>query len=119
MRFGQPPLPTARANPHPSPGLMNSEALAAYFGLNGLPSNQGGSNYATSGAKNVTVNTAATGGFQAAIPTVTQIANYLAGNGGRANSSALYLINSGANDVSFALGDQRRRSFSGRTRPPI
>ncbi len=44
--------------PTTSPGLMNSEALAAYFGLNALPSNQGGSNYSTSGAKNVTVNTA-------------------------------------------------------------
>ena len=54
--------PSAVANgagkPTSSPGLMNSEALAAYFGLNGLPSNQGGSNYSTSGAKNVTVNTA-------------------------------------------------------------
>jgi outer membrane lipase/esterase len=97
--------------PTSSPGLMNSEALAAYFGLNGLPSNQGGSNYSTSGAKNVTVNTAATGGFQSAIPTVTQISNYLAANGGTANSNALYLINSGANDVSFALGDSGTGPF--------
>jgi outer membrane lipase/esterase len=37
--------------PTTSPGLMNSEALAAYFGLTALPANQGGSNYATSGAK--------------------------------------------------------------------
>ncbi len=107
--------PAAVANgagkPTSSPGLMNSEALAAYFGLNGLPSNQGGSNYATSGAKNVTVNTAATGGFQSAIPTVTQISTYLASNGGAANPNALYLINSGANDVSFALGDSGTGPF--------
>jgi outer membrane lipase/esterase len=107
--------PAAVANgagkPTTSPGLMNSEALAAYFGLTALPANQGGSNYATSGAKNVTVNTPMTGGFQAAIPTVTQIANYLAASGGRANSNALYLINSGANDVSFALGDSGSGPF--------
>jgi outer membrane lipase/esterase len=101
--------PSAVANgagkPTTSPGLMNSEALAAYFGLSAIPADQGGTNYATSGAKDVTVNTAATGGFLAAIPTVTQIANYLAANGGRANSNSLYLISSGANDVSFALGN--------------
>lgn len=92
--------------PTSRPGLMNSEALAALFGLTAIPSNQpGGTNYATSGAKNVDVNTAANGGFQQAIPTVTQIANYLASNGGRANGNALYLISSGANDVSFATGD--------------
>src|ERR1700750_2762731 len=57
--------------PTSSPGLMSSEALAAQFGLSAAPSNQGGSNYATSGAKNVDVNTAVNGGFQQAIPTVT------------------------------------------------
>lgn len=98
--------------PTSSPGLMNSEALAASFGLTAIPSNQGGTNYATSGAKNVTVNTAATGGFQAAIPTTVQISTYLAANGGRANSNALYLISSGGNDVAFAVGDQ------GTTPPP-
>jgi outer membrane lipase/esterase len=97
--------------PTTSPGLMSSEALAALFGLTGLPSNQGGSNYATSGAKDVTTNTAATGGFQAAIPTVTQIANYLAAVGGRANASALYLISSGGNDISYALGQTGTAPF--------
>ena len=90
--------------PTTSPGLMSSEALAELFGLNGSPSDQGGRNYATSGAKNVTVNTLATGGFMAAVPTVTQINNYLAANNGRANGNALYVISSGGNDVSFALG---------------
>ena len=91
--------------PTTSPGLMNSEALAAYFGLTAIPSNQpGGTNYATSGAKNVTVNNSTTGGFGQAIPTVTQISNYLAANGGAANSQALYLIYSGDNDISYALG---------------
>jgi len=102
--------PSAVANgagkPTSSPGLMNSEALAAAaFGLSALPYNQGGTNYATSGAKNVTINDAATGGFRAAVPTVTQIGNYLAANGGRANANALYLISSGGNDIAFATGN--------------
>jgi outer membrane lipase/esterase len=91
--------------PTTNPGLVNSQFLASYFGLSANPANQpGGTNYATSGAKDVTVNTAATGGFQAAIPTVTQISNYLSANGGVANPNALYLISSGGNDVSYALG---------------
>ena len=90
--------------PTNSPGPMNSQVLAAYFGLTANPANQGGTNFATSGAKDVTVNTLQTDGFGAAIPTVRQIANYLAANNGRANGNALYLISSGGNDVSFALG---------------
>ncbi len=90
--------------PTTSPGLMNSQVLANDFGLTANPSNQpGGTNFATSGAKNVATNDATNGGFTQAIPTVTQIGNYLAANGGRANSSGLYLISSGANDVSFAF----------------
>lgn len=90
--------------PTSSPGLMNSQVLAAYFGLTANPANQpGGTNFATSGAKNVLVNNNVTGGFQQAIPTTVQIANYLAGNGGRANASGLYLIHSGGNDVDFAV----------------
>ena len=91
--------------PTSSPGLMSSEALAASFGLSAVPSDQGGSNFATSGAKNVTINDAVTGGFTAAVPTVTQIANYLAATGGHANPNALYLISSGGNDVGFATGN--------------
>jgi phospholipase/lecithinase/hemolysin len=93
-------VPTTR------PGLMNSEHLAAYFGHTLLPANvSGGTNYATSGAKNVDVNTATNGGFREAIPTATQIANFLASRGGVANATALYGISSGANDISFAVGD--------------
>ena len=97
--------------PTSSPGLMSSEALASDFGLNGAPSNQGGSNFATSGAKNVTVNNALTGDFRAAIPTTVQISNYLASNGGRANPNGLYLISSGGNDVAYALGNTGMAPF--------
>lgn len=94
------------------PGLMVSEVLASYFGLTAIPANQpGGTNYATSGAKNADVNTSANGGFQAAIPTVTQIANYLSANGNVANPNAVYLIASGDNDVSFARGDSGTGPF--------
>jgi outer membrane lipase/esterase len=90
--------------PTTNPGPVNPQILASYFGLSALPSNQGGSDYATSGAKNVTVNDAQTGGFTEAIPTTVQIANYLAANGGVANPNALYLISSGGNDVTYAIG---------------
>jgi outer membrane lipase/esterase len=88
-----------------SPGaLMNSQVLAARFGLTADPANQpGGTNFATSGAKNTIVNAPANGGFLAAIPTATQMSNYLAANGGHANSNGLYLISSGGNDMSFAF----------------
>jgi outer membrane lipase/esterase len=97
--------------PTSSPGLMSSEALAALFGLTAVPADQGGANYATSGSKNVTINTTATGGFTAAVPTVTQISNYLAATGGHANSDAIYLISSGGNDVSYALGNTGTAPF--------
>lgn len=102
---------TGGGKPTTSPGAMSSEALAAFFGLSALPANQGGTNYATSGAKNVTFNNAQTGGFGAAIPTVTQIENYLGANGGRANANGLYLISSGGNDISFATGNSGAGPF--------
>ena len=91
--------------PTTNPGPMSPQVLAAYFGLSAFPANQpGGTDYATSGAKNVTINDAQTGGFRSAIPTVTQIANYLAANGGTAGHNSLFLIGSGGNDVAYALG---------------
>ena len=99
--------------PTSSPGLMNSEALAAFFGLTANPATQpgipgaGGTNYATSGARSDLVNGPGSGLFNAAVPMTTQIDNYLASVSGRANSSALYLISGGGNDVAFAL-DQTR-----------
>jgi outer membrane lipase/esterase len=103
--------PTAVARgagaPTTSPGLVYPGYLAAYFGLTANPSNAtgGGTNYATSGAKNVMPNTAANGGFTAAIPTHNQMSNYLSANGGVADSQALYVIHSGDNDVTYAAGD--------------
>jgi phospholipase/lecithinase/hemolysin len=92
--------------PTTSPGLVNSQILAGFFGLSANPANTtGGTNYATSGAKNTTINNSQTGGFTAAIPTVTQIANYLTARGGKANDRALYFIHSGDNDATYAAGE--------------
>lgn len=92
--------------PTTNPGLMNSQVLAAYFGLTANPFNGpgGGTNYATSGAKDITVNSSQTGGFTAATPTVTQISKFIAYSGGAVNPNALYLISSGGNDISYAIG---------------
>jgi len=87
--------------------MMNTQILAADFGLTALPANQlGGTNYAISGAMAAAV--AANGNIgnlnqNTTLPsTVQQMANYLAAHGGAANSQALYLISSGGNDVTFA-----------------
>jgi phospholipase/lecithinase/hemolysin len=90
--------------PTTNPGPLNSQILAAFFGLTANPSNSGGTNFATSGAKNVTVNNSQTGGFGAAIPTVTQISNYLTAHHNLVDSYALYYISSGGNDVTYAIG---------------
>jgi outer membrane lipase/esterase len=91
--------------PTTNPGLMNSQILASYFGLTANPANQpGGTNFATSGAKDLVNNNGTNGGFQQAVATAKQIDNYLAGNGGRANGNGLYLISAGGNDVGFAFG---------------
>jgi len=97
--------------PTNNPGLVNSQILASYFGLSALPSNQGGTNYATSGAKDVNFNTASNGGFTQAIPATVQISNFLAAYGGAANPNALYLFSSGGNDVSFATGNSGTGPF--------
>ncbi len=90
--------------PTTSPGLMGVQVLAARLGLTANPANQpGGTNYATSGAKNVKTNDGTNGGFRAAIPTASQIADYLKTNGNRVPKTALYVVSSGGNDVGFAF----------------
>jgi outer membrane lipase/esterase len=89
-----------------SPGLMSSELLAGFFGTTARPANDpagGGTNYATSGARNKDPNGPNDDLFTQAKPTATQVDNYLSTNGGVANPNALYLISSGGNNVSFAI----------------
>jgi len=87
-----------------SPGLMSSELLAAFFGTTARPANDpaGGTNYATSGARNSQDNKGLNDLFTEAVPTVMQIQHYLNANGGVANPNALYVISSGGNDIDFA-----------------
>ncbi|MBS0247908.1 MAG: autotransporter domain-containing protein [Proteobacteria bacterium] len=86
-----------------NPGQSSSEMLAGKFGLTAAPANTpGGTIYATGDARNSQVNTPATGGLQGAVPTATQIGNYLASTGGAAAPNALYLISTGGNDVLYA-----------------
>jgi phospholipase/lecithinase/hemolysin len=49
---------TGAGAPTTNRGRTNSQILASYFGLTASPANQGGTDYATSGAKDVTVNDA-------------------------------------------------------------
>jgi outer membrane lipase/esterase len=80
-------------------GPENSTLLASYFGLTAIPVGMpGGTNYAASGAENNANNN----NNSAAPSTVSQINTYLAANGGAANPNALYLINSGGNDLSYS-----------------
>ncbi len=87
-----------------NPGLVWSEYLADFYGTHATSDNQGGTNYAIGGAR-VGVNTTATlaPGFTLPVASLsTQVGNYLAANGGRANANALYTVWGGANDL-FAV----------------
>ena len=101
-------------------GLMNSQILATDLGLTANPANQtGGTNYAISGAKD-----AVSGGLGNLNPnpnlpsTAQQISNYLASKGGAASPTALYLISSGGNDITYAknnfttLADEKSYLFN-------
>src|SRR5262249_26421780 len=60
-----------------------------------------GTNYATGGARNHDANTTGIGLFPNAVPTETQIDNYLHHH--QPDGHSLYVISSGGNDVSYAL----------------
>jgi GDSL-like Lipase/Acylhydrolase len=81
-------------------GPMNSQVLASLFGLTAIPVGEpGGTNYAAGGAANINYSNYTT----PAPNTVSQIQSYLAAAGGVANSSALYMISSGGNDIHGAI----------------
>jgi phospholipase/lecithinase/hemolysin len=112
--------------PTSSPGPVSVEVLAGLIGTDVLPAdtpfllgtfpveelfvslprppigffNFIGTNYATGGARNHDVNTPSTGLFPNAVPTETQIANYL--NQHAPDGQSLYVISSGGNDVEVA-----------------
>lgn len=87
----------AGASMTPSGGIMNTDILAARFGLTDI--SQGvsttGTNYAVSGATISGTNTLPTAGATPNI--VQQMSNYLASTGGVSNANALYLLSAGSN----------------------
>jgi hypothetical protein len=106
--------------PTNNPGPMSVEVLTALLHTTAIPANQGGTNFATSGAKNFNKND---NGFTKAVPTWTQLQNYrypsvLGSNraacrpGGsifcgrpRPGPNDIFLINSDGNDVGFAVNN--------------
>ncbi len=84
-----------------NPGFVWSQYLADYYGTTAGANGNGqtGTNYAAGGAR-VGINST---GALGPIPSLaTQTTNYLAANGGRADSRALYSVWGGANDL-FAI----------------
>jgi GDSL-like Lipase/Acylhydrolase len=86
------------------PGRMSIEVLAAMFHTEAEPASRGGTNFATSGAKNVEVNTPSNGGFPNAVPTVRQIGAFIQKHI-EPGEDGIIVIDSGANDISYALND--------------
>jgi outer membrane lipase/esterase len=89
--------------PTNNPGPMSVEVLAAVFHIHAKPQNQGGANYATSGAKNALVNTPLNGGFPNAVPTVTQFGHYIQQH--QPTIHDLFVVSSGGNDVGYAVNN--------------
>uniref|UniRef100_I2Q594 Autotransporter protein or domain, integral membrane beta-barrel involved in protein secretion n=1 Tax=Desulfovibrio sp. U5L TaxID=596152 RepID=I2Q594_9BACT len=88
------------------PGVMTTTFLAGRFGLSAEPVSVGGTNFANGSAYTASLSSSAggssaPGGLSGNVTTVQQIANYLASTGGVANSHALYVVNSGNNDLIF------------------
>jgi outer membrane lipase/esterase len=84
-----------------NPGLVWSQYLADFYGTGAAANGNGqtGTNYAAGGAR-VGINST---GALGPIPSLaTQVNNYLAANGGRADSRALFTVWGGANDL-FAI----------------
>ena len=84
-----------------NPGFVWSQYLADFYGTGAAPNGNGqtGTNYAAGGAR-VGINST---GALGPIPSMaTQVTNYLAANGGRADSRALFTVWGGANDL-FAI----------------
>jgi phospholipase/lecithinase/hemolysin len=95
-------------------GQMSTEYLAAMYGLTAKPENQpGGTNYAISGSMTAVYNGIGNLNDNTQLPsTVQQIASYL-NKPGPASSTALYVIGTGGNDISYAI-DNITTSFNDR-----
>ena len=86
-----------------NPGPVWSELVAQYYGVNGRPSNAGGTIYAQGGARVAGTPGVNTPTGQADRPIATQVTEFLTANP-TADPNALYAVWAGANDVFFNLG---------------
>ncbi len=75
-----------------NPGLVASELVARHYGFTLEPSTSGGTDYAWGGAQSAK-------DLGVVVSAKTQVDQYLAGNGARADSHALYTLWVGANDI--------------------
>lgn len=102
--------PPANGAPVGAGNMNNVQILASDFGLTANPANQpGGTNYAISGSLSAPVAQPSPNppignlNPNTNLPsTMGQIANYLSAHSGVADASALYVISSGGNDVTYA-----------------
>lgn len=78
---------------------MATTILAGKFGLNALPIDGGGTNYANGGSLTATVS-------PGNVPLTEQITNYLTSVHGHANPNGLYVISSGNNDLAHLSDSQ-------------
>lgn len=88
------------------PGVMTSTFLAARFGLSAETVSAGGTNFANGSAYTAPLSSSiggspAPGGLSGNVAATQQIANLLASTGGAVNAQALYVVNSGNNDLIF------------------
>ena len=93
------------------PGVMNTSSLAARFGLTAVPVTfpaGARTNHGNGSAQTVstTQGDGYLNGFLNNVPTVAQISNYLGAGHAAANTNALYMISTGANDL-FWMQTQR------------
>jgi outer membrane lipase/esterase len=81
-----------------NPGPVWSELVSQYYGFTGTPSNVTGGNIFAQGGATVATNSPSTPPGFAQRPVSTQIGEYLARNGGRADPGALHAVWAGGND---------------------
>ena len=87
-----------------NPGPVWSQNIAESYGIDLLPANQGGTNYAEGGARVTGLPGIGAGPALTATPVLQQVQTYLASTGGKADPNALYTLWAGANDIFWLAG---------------
>jgi outer membrane lipase/esterase len=82
-----------------NPGPVWAELVATYYGGIPSPNNQGGQNYAQGGARVAVSSPSTPPGANPNRSVATQITEFLASSGGRADPNGLYSVWAGANDI--------------------